>query len=63
MGVDVNTKDGYGSTALMFVCRRGNTAIVSSLVQVPGLDIKYQDQDRTGYSAAHLASREGHTLG
>ena len=58
-GVDVNTKDGYGSTALMFVCRRGNSAIVSRLVQVPGLDINYQD--RTGYTAAHLASMEGHT--
>ena len=29
-------------TALMFACDSGNSAIVSRLVQVPGLDINYQ---------------------
>ena len=31
-------------TALMFACDRGNLDIVSRLVQVPGLDINYQDE-------------------
>ena len=33
---------GLHWTALMFACHRGNSAIVSRLVQVPGLDINYQ---------------------
>ena len=48
-GVDVNTvfegerwKDTW--SGLMFACELGNSAIVSRLVQVPGLDIDYQDK-------------------
>ena len=40
-------------TALMIACDFGKPAIVSRLVQVPGLDIMYQD--RWGYTAALLA--------
>ena len=61
-GVDVNTKEessGRHWTALMVACRAGNSAIVSRLVQVPGLDINYQDRD--GFTAAILASNKGHT--
>ena len=46
-GLDVNTKgDWYGSqwTGLMVACERGTPAIVSRLVQVPGLDINYQNE-------------------
>ena len=43
----------------MFACHRGNPAIVSRLVQVPGLDINYQNKD--GETAAHLASYNGQT--
>ena len=46
-------------TALLFACEHGNPAIVSRLVQVPGLDINYQDEG--GDTAAHLASMNGHT--
>ena len=46
-------------TALMFACRGGNSAIVSRLVQVEGLDINYQDY--LGATAAHLVSWRGHT--
>ena len=46
-------------TALMFACHLGNSAIVSRLVQVPGLDINYQDKN--GDTAAHWASYTGHT--
>ena len=52
-GVDVNSKeDWYGCvlgpkmTALMIACEYGNPTIVSRLVQVPGLDINYQDRER-----------------
>jgi len=50
---------GRQLTALMFASRAGNSAIVSRLVQVPGLDINYQD--KYGVTAAHLASGWGHT--
>ena len=58
-GVNVNTKDNWG-TGLMVACYRGNSAIVSRLVQVPGLDINYQDKKR-GFTAAHWASLWGRT--
>ena len=44
----------------MFACNSGNSAIVSRLVEVPGLDINYQDE-KYGDTAAHLASQSGHT--
>ena len=43
----------------MIACNVGNSAIVSRLVQVPGLDINYQDEN--GTTAALLASLRGHT--
>ena len=33
-------------SGLSAACRRGNSAIVSRLIQEPGLDINYQDKDR-----------------
>ena len=39
---------GRQYTALMFACRAGNSDIVSRLVQVPGLDIMYQDCSNPG---------------
>ena len=45
---------GRQRTPLMFASIAGNSAIVSRLVQVPGLDINYQDE--YGITAAHLAS-------
>ena len=59
-GVDVNTKGellGVQRTALMHAS--GHPAIVSRLVQVPGLDINYQDEDCS--TAAHLVSLDGRT--
>ena len=46
-------------TALMFACWLGSPAIVSRLVQVPKLDVNFQDEN--GNTAAHLASLSGHT--
>ena len=60
-GVDVNTTeecDGKQVSALMVACGVGNSAIVSRLVQVPGLDINQQDE--VFYeTAAQLASMRG----
>ena len=59
-GVDVNTLDRQIQwTGLMFACEAGNSAIVSRLVQVPGLDINYQDEG--GITAALQASKKGRT--
>jgi len=67
LGVDVNTVSGsesedynQGQTALMIACKYGHSAIISRLVQVPGLDINYSDTDY-GWTAAHLASHNGMT--
>ena len=47
-------------TGLMLACSRGNYNIVSRLVQVPELDINFEDEKR-GFTSAHWASMEGHT--
>ena len=57
--VDVNTLSERQWTGLIIACTVGNPAIVSTLVEVPGLDIDYQDV--FGHSAAHRASIAGHT--
>ena len=41
-------------TALLFACEDWNSAIVSRLVQVPGLDINYQDEEE-GWTAPLVA--------
>ena len=46
-------------SALKEACARGNSAIVSRLVQVPGLDINYQDLH--GITAARMAVTNGRT--
>ena len=50
---------GYQESPLMLACPAGNSAIVSRLVQVDGLDINYQDEK--GTTAAHVASIRGNT--
>ena len=47
-------------SGLSAACNNGNSAIVSRLVEVPGLDINYQDE-KYGDTAAHRASMNGHT--
>ena len=44
----------------MFACELGHSATVSRLVEVPGLDINYQDED--GLTTAHWASIEGQII-
>ena len=57
--INYTTKKEHQWTALLFACGRGNSAIVSRLVQVPGLKINYQDE--TGATAAHWCTRKyGH---
>ena len=59
--INKTTRSMYGRqwTGLMFACEYGNSAIVSRLVQVPGLDINYQDEE--GVTAALLASMGDYT--
>ena len=45
---------------LIGACKDGNSATVSRLVEVPGLDINYQDED--GLTTAHWASIEGQII-
>ena len=45
--------------ALMFSCQFGHSAMVSRLVQVPGLNINIQNED--GLTSAHLATLHCHT--
>ena len=49
----------HKQTALMVACRCGNSAIVTRLVQVPGLDINLQDG--CGFTAVHHCSGVGET--
>merc|ERR1711988_837183 len=44
-GVDANTNGQGNITGLILACDAGNSAIVSRLVQVPGLDIDHQTED------------------
>ena len=41
--IKINKTTECQRTALMVACDAGNSAIVSRLVEVPGLDINYQD--------------------
>ena len=50
----------YKLTPLMVACEYGTPAIVSRLVQVPELDINYQDK-KFGYTAALQAIMKGQT--
>ena len=57
-GINVNTSNEYG-TGLMLACEPGHTAIVTRLLQVPGMEINYQIKN--GTTAAHLVSARGRT--
>ena len=45
-GVDVNSKDTFGKTALIYACRENYLEIVKSLI-VAGADVNLADSDRT----------------
>ena len=57
-GVDVNTTKSNKWSGLMFACERGHSAIVSRLVQVPGLDINYQDVIMASYHGQTKCARK-----
>ena len=59
LGVDVNTVNesedhNERQAALMVASKNGHSAIVSRLVEVPRIDINYEDEE--GWTAAHFAS-------
>ena len=61
-GINVNlpTRHSFISsewTPLMFACQMGNHEIVRKLLQMPGIDILYKDED--GWTALHVAAHWG----
>ena len=60
-GEDVNDKDSYGWTALMFAVSRKHNSIVKLLLDQPG--VKINEKDNYGATALHKAAfynnREG----
>jgi len=52
-GVDINWRDEFGGTALMYAMERGTTELVSILLGCA--DIKIDATDRQGWTALHLA--------
>ena len=57
-GVDVNTQDNEGRTALMLTSYFGQTEVTKLLLE-QGADIEAQDNE--GHTALTLATEQGHT--
>ena len=57
--VNVNLKDEYGRTALMWASILGHTEIVRMLLQRPEIDVNLQTE--YGSTALMIASANGHT--
>ena len=60
-GEDVNDKNPYGQTALMFAVQEKHNSIVKLLLDQPG--VKIDEKDNGGFTALHFAAfgnnREG----
>ena len=52
-GVDVNFRNKFNRTPLMFACRKGHENIVKRLCQVPGIELNSTDDG--GYTALYWA--------
>jgi ankyrin repeat protein len=59
LGADVDAKDKFGCTALIWACWKGKTDIARVLVKELGADVKVSD--KVGFTALMEASRSGHT--
>ena len=57
--IDVNAKDGSGSTALHYATKLGDADIVEVLLAHPDIDVN--SRDAKGYTAALYAAEAGHT--
>ena len=57
-GADVNAKNEYGNTALIYAAWNGHTDCLSALI-VAGADVNAKNND--GYTALTLAARDGQT--
>ena len=56
---DIKINNTTKAQCLMYACDLGTPAIVSRLLELPGLDINYQNED--GHTAAHWTSQAGQT--
>lgn len=59
-GANVFKKDNWGRTALIFAARGGDEKTLESLLAIPGMDAKIDEQDSRGRSAMHHAFRKYH---
>lgn len=60
-GANVFKKDNWGRTALMFAARGGDEKTLESLLAIPGMAAKIDEQDSRGRSAMHHAFRKYHS--
>lgn len=60
-GANVFKKDNWGRTALIFAARGGDEKTLESLLAIPGMDAKIDEQDSRGRSAMHHAFRKYHS--
>jgi ankyrin repeat protein len=44
-GIDINSKDDVGQTALTWACENGCDSVVKLLLQAEGIDINLKDSD------------------
>ena len=52
-GADVNTKDEYGDTGLIWAVRKNCNSVVAFLLRTPNIDVNWKGDD--GWCALHLA--------
>ena len=50
---DVNTKDKYGDTGLIWAVRKNRNSVVAFLLETPNIDVNWKGDD--GWCALHLA--------
>ncbi len=60
-GANVFKKDNWGRTALIFAARGGDEKTLESLLAIPGMAAKIDEQDSRGRSAMHHAFRKYHS--
>ncbi len=59
-GIEINEKDGIGSTPLHLAAERGHIQILGLLMNVIG--IKVDETDTSGSTPLHLAACKGHEV-
>ena len=58
--IDLNAKNCWGNTALMFACMYGNTEVVKLFLDRSKRDIDFNAKDKYGKTAFELACKKRH---